>query len=358
MTISVNALLEETGAKTAVVTTEGFRDVLEIGRQNRPALYDLSAEKPTPLVPRRRRYELTERTKTERIETPVDESQAHDLARTISDGDVESVAVCLLHSYSSPENEKEVADILRENCNTHVSVSHEVLAEFREYERTATTVANAYITPVIDSYIGQLETRADDLGVPTPQVMQSNAGIADPKTIRERAVTTILSGPAAGVVGADAAVSSHLSDLRGLITFDMGGTSSDVSLVRDGEIERTTDATIGGRPVGVPMVDLTTVGAGGGSIAWVDSGGGRSELVPEVRGPILGRRATVVEGLSQQLRTRTSFWATSAEVRHSGANSCLTWMRPTRCSPKSPTWPAWRMRSLPLVAFTGSQMRQ
>jgi N-methylhydantoinase A len=272
MTVSVNALLEESGAKTALVTTDGFGDVLEIGRQDRPALYNLDAEKPTPLVPRRRRHELAERATIDGIETPVSDDNVRTLASELDD-DIESVAVCLLHAYAHPDNERRVARILREECDAHVSVSHEVLAEFREYERTATTVADAYVTPAIDSYIGQLEARAEDYGIPAPRVMQSNGGIADPATVRENAVTTVLSGPAAGVVGADATAADGTSELAGLITFDMGGTSSDVSLVRDGEVERTTDATIGGRPIGVPMVDLTTVGAGGGSIAWVDSGG-------------------------------------------------------------------------------------
>lgn len=271
MTVSVNALLEEAGATTALVTTDGFGDVLEIGRQDRPALYDLDAEKPTPLVPRRRRYELDERATVDGIETPVDEDDVRSLARALDD--VESIAVCLLHAYAHPDNERRVADVLREACDAHVSVSHEVLAEFREYERTATTVADAYVTPAIDSYIGRLETRAEELGVPAPRVMQSNGGIADPATVRENAISTVLSGPAAGVVGAETTAADHADDLVGLITFDMGGTSSDVSLVRDGEIERTTDATIDGRPIGVPMVDLTTVGAGGGSVAWVDAGG-------------------------------------------------------------------------------------
>lgn len=272
MTVSVNALLEGNGARTALITTEGFRDVLEIGRQERPALYDLDVEKPTPLVPRGRRYELDERATVDGIEQSVDEEAVRELARRLDDG-VESVAVCLLHAYAHPENEQRVADVLREECDVPVSVSSEVLAEFREYERTATTVADAYVTPKIDAYVGRLESRATDLGVPEPRVMQSNGGIADAATVREHAVTTVLSGPAAGVVGADATSSSHTGDRRGHITFDMGGTSSDVSLVRDGEVERTTDATIEGRPIGTPMVDLTTVGAGGGSVAWVDSGG-------------------------------------------------------------------------------------
>jgi N-methylhydantoinase A len=273
MTVSVNALLEGTGARTAIITTEGFRDVLEIGRQDRPSLYDLGATKPEPLVPRRRRYELTERASPVSIEIPIEEAQIQALAEEISNSDIESVAVCLLHSYAHPENEQRVVDVLRKECDAHVSASHEVLAEFREYERTATTVADAYVTPAIDTYISHLGARSAERGVPIPRIMQSNAGIADPETVRERAVTTVLSGPAAGVVGANVTASDRAADRRGLITFDMGGTSSDVSLIQDDEIERTTDASIGGRPIGVPMVDLTTVGAGGGSITWVDAGG-------------------------------------------------------------------------------------
>jgi N-methylhydantoinase A len=272
MTVSTNALLEADGAKTALVTTEGFRDVLEIGRQDRPALYDLDAEKPDPLVPRRRRFEVGERATTEGIEREVEEEEVRELADEIRRTDAESVAVSLLHAYAHPDNERTVARILREELDAPVSASHEVLAAFREYERTATTVVDAYVTPKIDAYLGRLVERAETTGVPTPLVMQSNGGIADAETVREHAVTTCLSGPAAGVVGADA-TAENATDASGLVTFDMGGTSSDVSLVREREIERTTDAEIGGRPVGVPMVDVTTVGAGGGSLAWVDAGG-------------------------------------------------------------------------------------
>ena len=272
MTVSTNALLEEDGARTALVTTVGFRDVLEIGRQDRPALYDLDAEKPDPLVPRRRRFEVAERATPEGIEQEVDEEAVSELAEEIRSADVESVAVSLLHAYAHPDNERRVAEVLREELDAPVSVSHEVLAAFREYERTATTVVDAYVTPKIDAYLARLVERSEAAGVPAPLVMQSNGGIADAETVRDRAVTTCLSGPAAGVVGAEATAEGATST-SGLVTFDMGGTSSDVSLVRDGEVERTTDASIGGRPVGVPMVDVTTVGAGGGSLAWVDAGG-------------------------------------------------------------------------------------
>ncbi|WP_254536455.1 hydantoinase/oxoprolinase family protein [Halomarina litorea] len=278
MTVSTNALLEGTGAETALVTTEGFRDVLEIRRQDRPSLYDLEATLPDPLVPRRRRYELPERATPDGVERAVEAVDVEALLPALRG--VESVAVCLLHAYAHPENERRVAEVLEAELDAHVSVSHEVLAEFREYERTATTVVDAYVTPTIASYVGRLADRAGELGVPVPRVMQSNGGVADAETVRKRAVTTALSGPAAGVVGA--AATGDATDEEdeggedgddGLVTFDMGGTSSDVGLVRDGEVEYTTEGRVGDHPVRVPMVDVTTVGAGGGSVAWVDAGG-------------------------------------------------------------------------------------
>ncbi len=174
-----------------------------------------------------------------------------------------------MHAYAHGENERRVAEIPREELDIPVSVSSEVLAEFREFERSSTTAVDAYVTPAIVSYVGRLAERASEAGVPTPRIMQSNGGTAQADVVREHAVTTALSGPAAGVVGAGATVPEE----GGLVTFDMGGTSSDVSLVREGEIERTTNAEIDGLPIGTPMVDVNTVGAGGGSIAWVDSGG-------------------------------------------------------------------------------------
>ncbi|MYL18181.1 hydantoinase/oxoprolinase family protein [Halorubrum terrestre] len=272
MTVSVNALLEGDGARTALVTTEGFRDVLEIGRQTRPSLYDLNAEKPTPLVPRRRRFEVSERSTADGVERPIDDEAIESVVADLRDADVESVAVCLLHAYAHPENEERLADALRDALGVPVSASHEVLPEFREYERTSTTVVDAYVRPAIDGYVGRLTERARDLGLPQPRIMQANGGVTDADTVRRNAVTTVLSGPAAGVVGASATAGTD-GDPGGLITFDMGGTSSDVSLVRDGEVERTTESAIADRPIGTPMVDVETVGAGGGSIAWVDAGG-------------------------------------------------------------------------------------
>lgn len=267
MTVATNAMLESEGARTALVTTAGFGDLLEIGRQARPSLYDLTAQKPAPLVPAEQRYELDERATESGTERALDETELQAIIERL-DEDVESIAVSFLHAYAQPENEQRAAALLRDQTDRHVVASHEVLPEFREYERTATTVADAAVTPVISEYLGRLVEQATQRGVETPRVMQSNGGIAETAAIREHAVTTALSGPAAGVVGA----SLFEGESDGIVTFDMGGTSTDVGLVRDGEIERTTEASIGGYPVHVPMVDVETVGAGGGSIAWIDEG--------------------------------------------------------------------------------------
>ncbi|WP_435074826.1 hydantoinase/oxoprolinase family protein [Halorubrum sp. HHNYT27] len=282
-TASVNALLERDGARTALVTTAGFRDVLEIGRQTRPSLYDLRAEKAPPLVPRRRRFEVDERATTEGTERAVDPESVRDLAADIDASDAECVAVSLLHAYAHPENETTVAALLREELDVPVSASHDVLPEFREFERTSTTVADAYLTPELDAYLGRVVAGARDLGLPAPRVMRSNGGVADAATVRENAVTTVLSGPAAGVVGAAAVAGGETlggdpgvdadSAAGSAVTFDMGGTSSDVSLVRDGRAERTAETTIAEVPLRTPTVDIETVGAGGGSVAWTDAGG-------------------------------------------------------------------------------------
>jgi N-methylhydantoinase A len=283
-TVATNALLEGAGARTALVTTEGFGDVLAIGRQNRPALYDHDADRPDPLVPGARRYELDERATTDGIEREPDETALAALVTQLReavsgdagpstgrrDGPVESVAVSLLHAYAHPETEQRVTERLREALDVPVVASHETLPEFREYERTATTAVDASVTPVVRRYLDALVDRVRGRGLVDPAVVQSNGGIADVATVRERAVTTVLSGPAAGVVGG---ALFDPDDCDGVVTFDMGGTSSDVGLVREGTVERTTEATVGGHPVGLSMVDIETVGAGGGSVAWVDDGG-------------------------------------------------------------------------------------
>lgn len=277
-TIATNALLERDGATTALVTTEGFRDVLEIGRQDRPDLYDLAATRPVPLVPRRRRYEVRERTpppghpEATRVRTPPDAGELDALCGALAG--VEAVAVSLLHADVDPGHERAVADHLAGELAAPVVPSSEVDPTVREYERTATTVASAYLTPVVGGYLDRLGAACADRELPRPWIMQSNGGVATPERVAQRAVAAVLSGPAAGVVGAANAVDgASVTDAPGFITLDMGGTSADVSLVDAGGPRRRTETTVGGIPVRVPSVDVHTVGAGGGSIAWVDAGG-------------------------------------------------------------------------------------
>ncbi|WP_255149497.1 hydantoinase/oxoprolinase family protein [Halorarius halobius] len=268
-THATNAVLERDWAETALVTTEGFRDALEIGRQARPDLYDLHQEKPRPVVERDRRYEVPERL-DERGEVldPLDESAVRDLADRI---DADGVAVALLFAYENPAHERRVRDLLAAELDAHVSVSSEVLPEIREYERTLTTALNAALAPPVGRYVGRLDDGLRERGVTAPlRVMGSNGGVMTAREARERPVTTLLSGPAAGVQGA-----AHVAERAGLadlVTMDMGGTSCDVSLVRDGDPVVATDVTVGDYPVGVPTVDVHTVGAGGGSIASLDAG--------------------------------------------------------------------------------------
>ncbi|WP_248897187.1 hydantoinase/oxoprolinase family protein [Haloplanus halobius] len=273
-TVATNALLERQWAETALVTTEGFRDTVEIGRQTRPDLYDLHAEKPTPVVDRDRRFEVPGRLdRRGDIVEPFDEDAARAVADAVADADVESVAITFLFAFEDDTHERRMREILREagvDCET--SLSSEVLPEIREYERTLATAINAALKPVMNRYLGRLEEGIADAGVPAPlRVMQSNGGIASASVTRERPVNTLLSGPAAGVRGA-----AHVAGEAGfddVLTMDMGGTSCDVSLVRDGDPVVSTEGSVGDYPVTVPMVDVHTIGAGGGSIAWVDEGG-------------------------------------------------------------------------------------
>lgn len=267
-TVATNAILEDEGATVDLVTTAGVADVIEIARQDRPSLYDLSARKPDPLVPPERRHEVAERTTPTGVESRLAVDSAVELRKNI-DEDCEAVAIAFLHAYAHPENEKRLANALRESLDVPVVASHETLAEFREYERTATTVVDAAVTPVIDRYLTRLLSGTREREMVAPQIMQSNGGIAPADRVRQHAVWTVLSGPAAGVVGAPQFGGSNAD----LISFDMGGTSTDVGVIRNGEAERTTDGSIGGHPIAIPMVDVETVGAGGGSIAWVDAGG-------------------------------------------------------------------------------------
>ena len=268
-TVATNALLEGKWARTALVTTEGFRDLLEIGRQDRPRIYDLQVERPAAIVPRQLRFEVPERLDS-RGETvrPLDEAAVERLAGELEASGVEAVACVFLFSYINPAHERRAREILSHRLNLPISLSCEVLPEFREYERTATTVMNAALQPVVGAYLRRLEEVTPETGW---QIMQSNGGITDAAGASRYPVRIVLSGPAAGVAGAKFV--GELAGFPDLITLDMGGTSCDLSLVRAGQVGFTTTGRIAGYPLKVPMVDVQTIGAGGGSIAWLDRGG-------------------------------------------------------------------------------------
>ncbi len=270
-TVATNALLERKGAKTALITTAGFKDVLEIGRQARPRLYDLMPRLVQPLVQRELRFELPERVGADgTILMPLDLAPLEGIISALRREKVSSVAVLFLFSFLMPEHERRVGEVL-EAAGFPVSLSHRVLPEFREVERGSTTVVNAYVRPVMEAYLSKLEAHASTLGAKSLRIVQSNGGCLSPKRAGEEAVRTLLSGPAAGVLGACTAARAGGQELN-LITFDMGGTSTDVALIRNEPVV-STEQVLGGFPVGVPMVDMHTVGAGGGSISAVDSGG-------------------------------------------------------------------------------------
>jgi N-methylhydantoinase A len=272
MTVGTNALLEERGARTALIATRGFADMLEIGRQDRPHLYRLCAPKPAPLVEPELRFEAAERVGPEGVVEPLADGEAERLAAAVAASGAEAVAVCLLFSYLDPEHERRIAERLRQRLpGVHVSASHEVLPRFREYERCSTTVIDAYLSPLLGRYLGRLGEAADEAGLPQPQVMRSSGGIAPAAEAARAGAGSVLSGPAGGAVGAG--LLARLSGDGNALGFDMGGTSCDVCVVEGGEVRRTDEREIGGRPIQLPMVDVHTVGAGGGSIGWRDSGG-------------------------------------------------------------------------------------
>jgi N-methylhydantoinase A len=272
MTVGTNALLEERGARTALVATKGFADVLEIGRQNRPELYRLCAPKPAPLVEPELRLEADERTGPEGVVSPLAEGEAERLATALAESGAESVAVCLLFSYLDPGHERTIAEHLRRRLpGVHVSASHQVLPRFREYERCSTTVIDAYLSPLLGRYLGELAGAASAAGLPEPLVMQSSGGVAPVAEAAREGARSVLSGPAGGAVGAR--LLARASGDGNALGFDMGGTSCDVCVVEDGSVRRTDARRIEGRTIQLPMVDVHTVGAGGGSIGWRDAGG-------------------------------------------------------------------------------------
>ena len=316
-TVATNALLERKGAKTALITTSGFKDVLQIRRQNRPDLYDFASRPTPPLIPADLRLEVDERVDFQgNVLTPLEDEQINQIISNLQSPvtskqlPVDSIAVVLLFSFANPEHEQRIAEKLRA-AGFFASASHEILPEYREYERTSTTVVNAYVSPVLDRYLSKLEKSLTSKKTPssntqspisnlqyptsTLQIMQSNGGSISVAEAKNSAVRCILSGPAGGVVGCqyigeithgldqneskkphiskptDSNLQYPISNLQ-LLTFDMGGTSTDVSLI-DGEPQITTEAEVGGHPIAIPLLDIHTIGAGGGSIAYIDAGG-------------------------------------------------------------------------------------
>ena len=281
-TVATNAVLERKGARTALITTRGFRDVLAIGRQTRPKLYDLEPRRPPPLIPDGLRLEADERLDHRgRVLQALSSREVEALLDRLLALGVESLAVCFLFSFLSPQHERMVRDAARRR-GLPCSASFEVLPEYREYERTITTVLNAYVAPVVERYLARLAEGLRSRGVARLRVMQSNGGSAGAKASGALAVRTVLSGPAGGVAGAFRVAGARRASASGgdaarraldrIITFDMGGTSTDVCLC-DGAVPFTAEAIIDGLPLRIPTVDVHTVGAGGGSIARIDAGG-------------------------------------------------------------------------------------
>ena len=287
-TVATNAVLERRGALTALVTTAGFRDVLELRRLRIPHMYDPFWRKPAPLVPRRRRYEVNERVTADgTVLRRLDPAEARAVAAQLAADGVESVAVCLLHSYRFPAHEEELGELLRaELPGVVVSLSSEILREQREYERSATTVVNAYVRPLMERYVAGIRSGLDGAGIEAPlTIMQSSGGVMTADDAGRRPVLALESGPAAGVVAA-LGVAQRLG-YPNAISFDMGGTTAKASLIEDGAVSRGREYEVGGslsagsrlmRGAGellrIPTIDIAEVGAGGGSIAWLDAAGG------------------------------------------------------------------------------------
>jgi N-methylhydantoinase A len=270
MTVATNALLEGRGARTVLVATEGFTDVIELGRQARAHLYRLCAARPAPLVPPERRVAAHERCGPAGVLRELEDLDA--LVSDVSALEPEAVAVVLLHAYAHPEHEQAIGAALDEALpGVHVSLSHDVVGTFREFERAATTEVDAALSPLLARYLGRLLERAADAGLPEPRIMQSSGGLAAASLAARHAAFTVLSGPAGGA--AAAALVARRSGHEDLVCFDMGGTSCDVCVVEAGAVRETAGREVGGRPLALAMVDIHTVGAGGGSVAWRDPGG-------------------------------------------------------------------------------------
>ena len=269
-TVATNALLERRGAITALITTTGFRDVLVIGRGDRPSLYDMHQTRPAPLVPDALRLEVNERTTfDQQTITPLNDADVTALIPLLEAHHVQSIAVCLLHAYANPAHEIRIGALLQaHNPQWQISLSHQIVTEAREYERTATTVVNAYVAPIMSRYLTYLATHLPTLT--RLRIMASDGGSMGVTTAQALPARTTLSGPAGGIVGAFAV--AQQINVAQIISFDMGGTSTDVALC-DGDLPRSSGAAVGGLPVRLPSLDIHTVGAGGGSLIRRDTGG-------------------------------------------------------------------------------------
>ena len=296
-TIATNAVLEYKGAKTGMVTTKGYRDIIHIGRHQRPQHYSILQEIPwqdRPLVKRRYRKVVTERLVPPKgdVLVPLDEEEVRQSARDLKDEGVEAIAVCFLFSYLNPAHEDRAAEIIREEYpDVFVTTSSSVTPQFREFERFTTSAMNAFIGPKVRTYVNRLDGALADAGLKVDlHIMRSSGGVATAATVSERPVLTLLSGPAAGVLGG--AWSAELAGRRSVITFDVGGTSADIGVLTDGRFSEATarDTWIAGYPVMVPMIDIHTIGAGGGSIAHVDSAG-EFQVGPQSAGAVPGPAA-------------------------------------------------------------------
>ncbi len=305
-TVGTNALLERKGVRVAFVTTSGFEDTIEIGRQARPKLYDLFFQKEPPLAPSELRFGVVERTAaTGEILRPVSAAELKSLTEQVSAAKPESIAISLLFGFANPTNECAVAEALAK-IGVPVSVAHEILPEFREYERGSTVLINAYLAPKMQSYLEGLHSELEKRGSKL-FVMQSSGGIVQAALAAKEPVRTILSGPAGGVVGATKV--ARAAGYSNILTFDMGGTSTDVALVTgDGALRTSTEFQIIGMPVAVPMLDIHTVGAGGGSLASFDRGGAL-KVGPQSAGADPGRS---VMGAASSQRSPTRIWCWDA----------------------------------------------
>jgi N-methylhydantoinase A len=272
MTVTTNALLQGRVARTALIATDGFTDVIELARQTRPHLYRLCDAPPAPLVPAELRFAAPERTTPDGPLRKLDARAARALVERVAAAEPQAVAVALLHSYAHPEHERLLGELIAELLpDAQLSLSSDIVGTFREFERTATTVLDAALSPLLADYLRRLADDAHARALPQPQIMQSSGGLTDVARASAHAALTVLSGPAGGVGGA--LLLAELAGERDVLCFDMGGTSCDVCLIADGAVAETAEREIAGRPLALPALDIHTVGAGGGSIAWRDSGG-------------------------------------------------------------------------------------